>query len=272
MSPKFFPHAQADAGNSARSRPDSAAGGLFEHRADRRRAGNRRRDRAGAGALLAARRGTEGLSFHAGTGRGGQRPGYWHLETGVEPARTNGWLVFIDPFHLDAESWIRSLERSLCAAAGVRRPGQRHFSDQQLTQVYLNGDVFEDGGVAISVGGDVKLAGVISQGCTPIGETWTLTRVEKNLIHHIGNRPAYAVLEETFQKLPPEEQQKAQRQPVHRPGRQRIPRGFSSRRFSRAQPHRRRPEFRRAGRRRAAARGADDAIPAARRRRRRPRT
>ena len=67
----------------------------------------------------------------------------------------------------------------------------------QLTQVYLDGEVFEDGGVAISVGGDVTLAGVISQGCTPIGETWTLTRVEQNLIHQIGNRPAYAVLAET---------------------------------------------------------------------------
>ena len=55
----------------------------------------------------------------------------------------------------------------------------------------------------------MKLAGVISQGCTPIGETWTLTRVEQNLIHHIANRPAYAVLAETFQKLPPDEQQKA---------------------------------------------------------------
>ena len=70
--------------------------------------------------------------------------------------------------------------------------------------------MFEDGGVAISVGGNVQLTGVISQGCTPIGETWTLTRVEKNLIHHIGNRPAYTVLAETFQKLPPEEQRKAQ--------------------------------------------------------------
>ena len=37
---------------------------------------------------------------------------YWHLETGIEPKRTNGWLVFIDPFHLDAESWIRSWNES----------------------------------------------------------------------------------------------------------------------------------------------------------------
>jgi small ligand-binding sensory domain FIST len=136
-------------------------------------------------------------------------PAYWHLETGVEPAQTNGWLVFIDPFHLDAESWIRSWNEAYPAlpALGGLASGLPH---QQTTQVYLNGALYEEGGVAISVGGDVQLTGVISQGCTPIGETWTLTRVEKNLIHHIGNRPAYAVLAETFQKLPPEEQRKAQ--------------------------------------------------------------
>jgi small ligand-binding sensory domain FIST len=79
------------------------------------------------------------------------------------------------------------------------------FTDQR-TQVYLNGDAFEEGGVAISVGGEVKLASVISQGCTPIGETWTLTRVEDNVIHEIGNRPAYKVLEETFNQLTQAEQ------------------------------------------------------------------
>jgi small ligand-binding sensory domain FIST len=77
-------------------------------------------------------------------------------------------------------------------------------------QVYLDGAVFEDGGVAIAVGGDVMLEGVISQGCTPIGEPWTLTRVEQNLIRNIANRPAYTVLYETVQNLPPEEQRKVQ--------------------------------------------------------------
>ena len=106
-------------------------------------------------------------------------PGYWHLETGIEPARTNGWLVFIDPFHLDAESWIRSWNEAYAPLPALGGLASGVFN-QQTTQVYLNGDVFEDGGVAISVGGNVQLTGVISQGCTPIGETWTLTRVEKN--------------------------------------------------------------------------------------------
>ena len=133
---------------------------------------------------------------------------YWRVETGVEPKRTNGWLVFIDPFHLDAENWLRSWNETYAPLPTLGGLASGVFSDQ-TTQVYLNGEVFEDGGVAVSVGGDVKLASVISQGCTPIGETWTLTRVEHNLIRQIANRPAYAVLAETFQQLPPAEQQKA---------------------------------------------------------------
>jgi small ligand-binding sensory domain FIST len=89
-----------------------------------------------------------------------------------------------------------------------RAAGSGDFNEQS-TQVYLNGEAFEEGGVAISVGGDVGLVGVTSQGCTPIGETWTLTKVEQNIIHEIGNRPAYEVLAETFNQLPPEEQKRA---------------------------------------------------------------
>jgi len=61
----------------------------------------------------------------------------------------------------------------------------------------------------LSVAGDVGLTGVTSQGCTPIGDTWTLTRVEQNVIREIGNRPAYEVLSETFNQLSAEDQQTA---------------------------------------------------------------
>jgi len=135
-------------------------------------------------------------------------PGYWQTQTGILPGNTNGWLAFLDPFHMETESWMQSWNEAYAPLPVFGGLASGDFPEP-LTQVYLNGEVFEDGGVAISVGGDVALAGVISQGCTPIGEIWTLTGVERNLIHQIGNRPAYAVLEETFQQLPPEEQRKA---------------------------------------------------------------
>ena len=134
---------------------------------------------------------------------------YWPVETGVAKKDVNGWLAFVDPFHLDSESWLTSWNESYAAVPVYGGLASGSFPEP-LAQVYLDGEVFEDGGVAIAVGGEVTLTGVVSQGCTPIGEAWTLTRVEQNLIRHIGNRPAYAVLSETVQKLSPEDQRKAQ--------------------------------------------------------------
>jgi small ligand-binding sensory domain FIST len=132
-------------------------------------------------------------------------PGYWRMETGIEPEDSNGWLAFIDPFHLDSEAWLHTWNEAYAPLPVMGGLASGDMAEQR-TQVYLNGDVFEEGGVAICVGGEVRIAGMISQGCTPIGETWTLTRVQDNMIQEIGNRPAYKVLEETFNQLTPQEQ------------------------------------------------------------------
>ncbi len=134
---------------------------------------------------------------------------FWWTETGVAPPDVNGWLAFIDAFSLDAESWLHSWNNNY-APLPVYGGLASGSLPEPRAQVYLDGEAFEAGGVAIAVGGDVSLAGIISQGCTPIGEAWTLTRVDQNLIRNIANRPAYAVLSETVQKLSPAEQRQAQ--------------------------------------------------------------
>ncbi|MEY4917606.1 MAG: hypothetical protein RL616_1519, partial [Verrucomicrobiota bacterium] len=133
---------------------------------------------------------------------------FWPVEFGVAKNDVNGWLTFIDPFHLDAEAWLRSWNKNYAGVPVYGGLASGNFPEP-ATQVYLDGEVFDDGGVAIAVGGEVALVGVVAQGCTPIGEAWTLTRVEQNLIQHIANRPAYTVLSETVNQLPAAEQQKA---------------------------------------------------------------
>lgn len=136
-----------------------------------------------------------------------ETPAFWHEWTGVGKTG-NGWLAFLDPFHLDSESWLNSWNaayRRLPVFGGLASGDFR----QQRTQVYLDGQVYEEGAVVISVGGAIGLAGVTSQGCTPIGETWTLTKVERNVIHEIGNQRAYDVLAQTFAGLAAEEQASA---------------------------------------------------------------
>lgn len=165
---------------------------------------------AGLTAALYAMPGADVKAFHFSQEQVEEAngPGYWPLETGIEPNQTNGWLVFIDPFHLDSETWLRTWNEAYAPLPVMGGLASGDISEQS-TQVYLSGEVFEEGGVAISIGGEVKLAGVTSQGCTPIGDTWTLTKVDQNIIHEIGNRPAYEVLAETFNTLSPEEQKSA---------------------------------------------------------------
>lgn len=135
-------------------------------------------------------------------------PEHWHATTGVAQDACNGWLAFVDPFNIDSESWLRSWSDAYKPHPVLGGLAGGDFSER-LTQIYLNGDVFEEGGVAVAVGGEVELASVISQGCTPIGETWTLTHVNQNIIQQIGNRPAYEVLAETVQNLSEAEQKAA---------------------------------------------------------------
>ena len=135
-------------------------------------------------------------------------PGYWALETGLRPEQVNGWLAFADPFHMDAEAWLRGWNELYAPKPIVGGLAGGDFS-QRTTQLYLDGEVFEEGGVAVAVAGEVELQSVISQGCTPVGETWTITKTEGNIIHKIANRPAYEVLQETFTRLPEREQRKA---------------------------------------------------------------
>jgi small ligand-binding sensory domain FIST len=209
MSPKFFPHAQATleilrvharipllAGCSSAS---LVAG---SHEIE---------DANGIVLALYSLPGAElnGFRFTQTQIEEADSPAYWPLESGVDPKHTNGWLAFIDPFHFNGETWLRSWNENYSRLPVYGGLASGKFPDP-LAQLYLNGEVFEDGGVTIAVGGDVTLTGVISQGCTPIGEAWTLTRVEQNLIRHIGNRPAYAVLSETVQQLSAEEQRKVQ--------------------------------------------------------------
>ncbi len=136
----------------------------------------------------------------------------WSAKSGLTPKDVNGWLAFIDPFHLDGESWLRSWNQNFPQQpvyGGMAAGAAVGNATEPVTQLYLDGEVFEEGGVALAIGGDIAVTGVVSQGCTPIGEAWTLTRVEHNLIRNIGNRPAYAVLNETVQKLSAEDQKKS---------------------------------------------------------------
>jgi len=135
-------------------------------------------------------------------------PHAWHEQLGISPDEVNAWLIFADPFQMDTESLIDGLAG---AYPGQPMLGGLASGDvaERRTFVFLNDAVFNEGGVGLAIGGAYSILPLVSQGCEPIGEPWTITRVRGNLIETISNRPAYDLLMETLQDLPPDMQRRA---------------------------------------------------------------
>jgi small ligand-binding sensory domain FIST len=129
---------------------------------------------------------------------------------GAPPDDVNGFLVLADPFRLDAEGLLRALAGAYPDVPLIGGLASS-IAGATATHVFLDGRCYDQGAVCLAVGGAYTLRALVSQGCQPIGQPWTITGAERNLIGSIGNRPAYEVLVETFNALPPDEQRRAQR-------------------------------------------------------------
>ncbi|MFQ6019486.1 MAG: FIST N-terminal domain-containing protein [Dehalococcoidia bacterium] len=137
------------------------------------------------------------------------RPQDWHQLTGLSPEDVNAWLVFADPFSLDAERLLVTFSEAYPTTPLVGGMASGDHSIRQ-THLFLNDEVHESGAVVLALGGPYAVRAVVSQGCTPIGETWTITSARGHMIESIAQRPAYQVLVDTVRALPTEIQQRVQ--------------------------------------------------------------
>lgn len=125
-----------------------------------------------------------------------------------KPADVGAWLVFADPFSFDAEALLHRFSGLYEGTPLVGGLASGSYT-RRGTYLFLNDDVVDSGCVALSIGGAYTVKTVVSQGCAPIGEAWTITEAEGNVIQSIGMRPALEVLADTFKSLPPETQARA---------------------------------------------------------------
>jgi small ligand-binding sensory domain FIST len=72
-------------------------------------------------------------------------------------------------------------------------------------RVVLGREVYEQGAVAALIDGKVRVRSVVSQGCRPIGQTFVITKAERNLIHELGGLPTMQRLQEVHATLSEEE-------------------------------------------------------------------
>ena len=147
------------------------------------------------------------LNFTQDTVEAATGPDYWHQKTGLKPADVKAWLVFLNPFSLNVEMWLKQWNQAYPhvpvfggMANGV--PGEPEawiFCDDRVVP----------GGVAIALQGDIAVHSVVSQGCKPIGEPLTVTHAERNVLLTLGSRPAYEVLSDVYKELSDTEREQA---------------------------------------------------------------
>ena len=120
----------------------------------------------------------------------------------------NAMFLFVDPFSVDGERLLDNVAEFNPDLPLVGGLASSKFSPR-ATYLVLDDQIHEDGVVGVALGGAYEVKTVVSQGAAPLGEAWTITGVEGNLIQSIGMRPAVEVLGRMFKRLPPEIQVRA---------------------------------------------------------------
>src|SRR5260221_592076 len=116
-------------------------------------------------------------------------------------------LLFASPAYGETSAELLVLERDF---PGIPIMGGLATGDPGVRETFLFCDerVVSEGAVVVGLGGAACLRPVVSQGCEPIGEPWTITDAERNIVKSIGGRPAYQVLVDTVQRLDRDKQQR----------------------------------------------------------------
>lgn len=113
---------------------------------------------------------------------------------GGMPADAEGTLLAVpDPFTFPSDALLNAgpavtVVGGLASAAS--RPGDN--------RLILNREVYDDGAVAVLLDPGVEVRTVVSQGCRPIGQPFTVTKSEGNIVTEMGGRTAVDRLRETL--------------------------------------------------------------------------
>ncbi|CAN5571050.1 FIST C-terminal domain-containing protein [soil metagenome] len=134
-------------------------------------------------------------------------PAYWQMETGLGPEEVDSWIILANPYAPNLERWLGEWNVAFPEAPSIGglSSGSSESGDKALL---LDGKAIDAAVLALAVKGG-KIRTIVSQGCKPVGEPFTITQAEENLVYSLGSRPAYQVLSETFNGLSDDEKERA---------------------------------------------------------------
>lgn len=135
-------------------------------------------------------------------------PDFWRFQLEVEPKDNPNFLVLMDPLSVQAIELVRELSEAYPGAPiiGGLASGEQQRDESQL---FLDGELIDEGAVGVALTGRIVLNAVVSQGCKPIGQPLIVTRAEKNVVFELAGQPPMKVLQDLLPQLPARDQQLA---------------------------------------------------------------
>jgi small ligand-binding sensory domain FIST len=164
-------------------------------------------ERSEAIGLVAARLpGVELLPFHL---PGTPRPGAvepWAEAIGADPSEVGCYLLFADPFSIEAESWLERFDTACPAVPKVG--GLLSGAEAPGDGALFHGErVYRNGLLGLGMRGDIELHALVAQGCRPIGEPMIITSCKDSVIYELDAGRPVDVLQKLFDKLDPRDQE-----------------------------------------------------------------
>ncbi|MES2707640.1 MAG: FIST C-terminal domain-containing protein [Verrucomicrobiota bacterium] len=142
----------------------------------------------------------------------GEDIGSWIIDENFQIPRdrpaTGGWLILGNPLRLNAQALLEDMNRiypGVPLYGGLATGG---WDAETLFTLHHESEQLESAGIAIHLS-QTMIHGIVSQGCQPIGEPYTITKVHDDVVLGVGGRRAYDVLVETFENLPEDDQKLA---------------------------------------------------------------
>lgn len=137
-------------------------------------------------------------------------PDDWAPWSDLDSDDVRSWLIFSEPFRFDVQTLLDSLNARFpgVPVAGGLTSGRR---EERTGWVFFDGQVYDEGAVALAIGGDCCLVPMVAHGCDPIGEAWTVTKAERNVLSMISNRPALTMMQDALATLPLARREDAER-------------------------------------------------------------
>jgi small ligand-binding sensory domain FIST len=132
------------------------------------------------------------------TSEGGVFGGYRFEETA--PAAC---LLIGDPFSFPTDLLLEHLNERVpgTVVVGGMASGGLGSGD---TRLFLDDRVVDSGAVGARVPG-IRIRALVSQGCRPIGNAYTVTRADRGIVHELGGQPALERLQELVATLTPQD-------------------------------------------------------------------